>query len=169
LSSSTPKDKARLRNEIGAHLEDFPHQLLALESAMARFGEDFELGVFKRAFEKKTGISAYNDVQAVERAFGRVQNYIAQLSLSGCRLAGLPLPKKHEGEYARAVEALREAGTIDAQLCRQLKRAQKARAAIEHDYVRLSAGRVHQAVGLVADAAPRFIGAYASWIKPHLQ
>lgn len=166
---SKRKSRAHLLTEIVAHLEDFPRQLLALETAMERFGEDFELSQFKPSFDGDDGSEAYNHVQAVERGFARVQNYIAQLSISGVALAGLDLPKRHESEVARAFEALKQAGVINASLCRQLKRAQKARTAIEHEYVQVKAGRVHEAVQLVATTAPEFIGAYASWIEPRLQ
>lgn len=159
---------AQLQNEVAEHLGDFPHQLLALESAMEEFGGDFELKEFKLAFENKAGLKAYNQVQAVERAFSRVQNYVSQLSLSGAALAGLQLPKTHEGKAAQAFEALKEAEVIDASLCRQLKRAQKARTAVEHSYVKVRAGRVHEAVELVADSARAFIGPYAAWIETYL-
>lgn len=57
---------------------------------------------------------------------------------------------------------------IDASLCRKLKRAQRARTAIEHEYVQVKAGRVHEAVQLLAAVAPEFIGAYGRWIEPYL-
>lgn len=163
------KSPAQLRNEIVDHLEDFPVQLLALESAMEEFGEDFDLAAFKRAFERKPSIKAYNNVQAVERAFARVQNYIAQLAESGARLAALKFPKTHEGDAARALDALRDAGVIPATLAKQLKRTQKARSAIEHDYVVVKAGRVHEAVELLVGSARAFIGPYAAWIEPYLE
>lgn len=101
---------------------------------MEEFGEGFELSGFKRAFERKDGIKAYNRVQAVERAFSRVQNYVVELAERGCRLAQLELPGTHEASSARVFDALREAGAIDASLCRNLKRTQRARSDVEHDY-----------------------------------
>ncbi|HEX6601281.1 MAG TPA: hypothetical protein VF030_01435, partial [Solirubrobacterales bacterium] len=65
------RSSAQLRNEVVSHLEDFPRQLLALESAMEEFGDDFDLKEFKRAFDDEADIKAYNRVQAVERAFSR--------------------------------------------------------------------------------------------------
>jgi uncharacterized protein YutE (UPF0331/DUF86 family) len=162
------KTDEQLRAGIVAHLEDFPIELLALESAMEEFGEDFDLAKFKLAFEKKPDIKAYNHVQAVERGFARVQKYIAALAESGSMLAGLALPKTHEGDAARVFDALREAGVISASVAKDLKRAQKARSEIEHEYVAIKAGRVHEAVKLVVAAARSFIGAYATWIAPYL-
>jgi hypothetical protein len=79
---------ARWRREIVSHLEDFPRQYAALDAAMAAFGEDFDLARFKAAYETRTDMDAYNRVQAVERALGRVQNYVADLSIAGVKLAG---------------------------------------------------------------------------------
>jgi uncharacterized protein YutE (UPF0331/DUF86 family) len=162
------RSQEKLRREVAAHLEDFPRQLLALENAMEKFGENFELSEFKPAFEGDAGTDAYNQVQAVERAFSRVQNYIAQLAQNGLRLTDLELPKTHESEAARAFEALKEAGAIDASLSKRLKRMQKVRAEVEHEYLQVKAGRLHEAVELLAASARDFIGAYAAWIEPYL-
>jgi uncharacterized protein YutE (UPF0331/DUF86 family) len=167
--TAKPRTQAQLRDEIVTHLEDFPIQLLALESAMEEFGEGFNLAEFKLAFERKPNIKAYNNVQAVERAFARVQNYMVQLAESGSMLVGLELPKTHGSDAARTFDALRDAGVISAAVSKDLKRAQKARSAIEHEYVAMKAGRIHEAVGLVVAAARGFIGPYAAWIEPYLQ
>jgi hypothetical protein len=156
------------RARILAHLEDFDRQLDLLEHGMEAFDEHFDIKEFKRAFEGGSGITSALRVQAVERSFSRVQNYMGQLALDGTLLAGLELPRIHEGEVARAFEALKQEKVITASLCRHLKDAQKARAAIEHDYVGLAAGDVHRAVKTVAKAAPEFIGRYTPWIKPYL-
>jgi uncharacterized protein YutE (UPF0331/DUF86 family) len=57
----------------------------------------------------------------------------------------------------RAFEALRDAGVIDAALCRRLSRAQKARAMIEHSYLQTPAGDVHRVLELVRTTARDFI------------
>jgi hypothetical protein len=160
-------DRKRAAREVVSHLEDFPRQLAALETAMAAFGEDFDLADFKSAFDGAEGLEAYNRVQAVERGVGRVQNYVAELAVAGVRLVGLPLGAG--GSSAQlAFEALREAKAIDAGLCRRLVRAQRARSLVEHNYVRTSAGDVHRAVQLIHATAVDFIGPYRTWIEPHL-
>jgi uncharacterized protein YutE (UPF0331/DUF86 family) len=161
----------RRREEIVRHLEDFPRQYAALESAMAAFGEDFDLPEFKRAFDTLTDMEAYNRVQAVERAVGRVHNYVADLATAGAKLAQLPRPAMQaDGSPAQqAFEALRDAGVIDAPLCRRLVLAQKARSAIEHSYIRVSAGEVHRAALLIHRAARDFLGPYRDWIASHLE
>jgi uncharacterized protein YutE (UPF0331/DUF86 family) len=158
----------RWRNEIVEHLEDFPRQYAALQNAMAEFGTDFPLPQFKAAFDATTDMDSYNRAQAVERSLGRVQNYVAQLSITGAKLAELQPPKADEGEAARAFTALNKSGVISGALCRKLRRAQKARAMIEHSYVKVPAGKVHEAAELIAVSAREFIGPYRAWIEDYL-
>ncbi|MFI5010012.1 MAG: hypothetical protein ACHQDY_07035 [Solirubrobacterales bacterium] len=160
----------RWRRDIAEHLEQFPRQYAALESAMAAFGSEFDLKEFKAAFDTTEDMEAYNRVQALERATGRVQNFVAELAELGVKLTELPPPSKEAGgSAARAFESLREAGVIDGSLCRRLVRAQVARATIEHGYLRVSAGDVHRAAELVHEAARDFIARYRVWIEPHLE
>jgi len=155
--------------DVVRHLEDFPRQYAALETAMAAFGENFDLRQFKAAFNATDAedMKDYNQVQAVERAVGRVQNYVADLAVGGARLAGPSL----DGEGSlpqRAFSALRDAKVIDDQLCRKLIRAQQARVMIEHSYVDTAAGDVHRATELVRESSRNFISRYRPWIEVHL-
>jgi uncharacterized protein YutE (UPF0331/DUF86 family) len=172
MSGSQPKkvDWERWRREIVRHLEDFPRQYMALERSTAAFGGNFDLHLFKAAFLTTEDIDAYNRVQVVERALGRVQNYVADLALAGAKLARLPPPPKARGSAAhQAFLALREAKVIDGELCRRLVRAQDARTMIEHGYIETSAGRVHAAANLIYESAGEFIGRYRGWIEPYLR
>jgi uncharacterized protein YutE (UPF0331/DUF86 family) len=168
---SRKADINRWQRQIVRHLEDFPRQYAALETAMAAFGDDFDLARFKRAFDTTEDMEAYNRVQAVERALARVQNFVAELAGAGVNLAELPRPRiADEGSHARqAFEALRDAKVIDGGLCRRLTRAQKARALIEHSYIQTPAGDVHRAAELVHDTARDFIGPYRAWIADRLR
>lgn len=113
---------------------------------------------------------AYNRVQAVERAVGRVQNYVGELADAGAKLAGLPRPPIERGgsQAQQAFESLRDAGVIGRGLCSKLERAQAARTRIEHSYVQTPAGDVHRAATLVRDAARDFVASYRTWIEPYL-
>jgi uncharacterized protein YutE (UPF0331/DUF86 family) len=162
-------DLRRWREEIVDLLEDFPRQYAALEAAMGAFGEDFDLAQFKRAYETDTDMEAYNRVQAVERALGRVQNYVADLSIAAMKLARLaPSGSKGEPPAQRAFAALRDAEVIGAELCRRLIRAQKARTMIEHSYVDVPAGTAHRAAELIRESARYFIAPYRGWIADYL-
>lgn len=163
-------DRKRWRRDIARYLEDFPRQFAALERAMAAFGGDFDLGQFKQAFDTTDDMDGYNRVQAVERALGRVQNFVADMARAGVKLAQLPRTSEAQGSVVhQAFAALRDAGIIDGELCRRLTRAQDARSMIEHGYIEISAGRVHQAAELVHESARDFIGHYRVWIEPHLR
>jgi hypothetical protein len=164
-------DRNRWQRDIVRHLEDFPRQYAALESAMAAFGDDFDLQQFKEAFNTAADMEAYNRVQAVERAVGRVQNFVAVLAEAAMKLAQLSLPPIEEGgsEAQQGFEALHGAGVIDRSLCRRVTRAQKARTMIEHSYVQTPAGDVHRAAELVHRTALEFIGPYRKWVEPYLE
>lgn len=163
-------DRKRWQREIVRHLEDFPRQYAALETAMAAFGEDFDVRRFKEAFNTTEDMEAYNRVQALERAVGRVQNFVAELAEAGMKVAALPRPRiaEQRSPAQQAFEALRDAEIIDGGLCRRLTQAQKARSMIEHGYVGTVAGDVHRAAQLVHETARDFMGPYRAWIGPHL-
>jgi hypothetical protein len=168
-SDARPVDTKRWRLAIVRHLEDLPRQYAALEHAMASFGEDFDLQQFKAAYNTDEDMDAYNRVQAVERALGRVQNYVGELAEAGVKLAGLPRPAEtHRSPTEIAFEAMRDAKVISTSLCRRLVQAQNARTRIEHSYVQTPAGDVHRAAVLVRDTARDFIGSYRDWIEPYL-
>jgi uncharacterized protein YutE (UPF0331/DUF86 family) len=136
---------------------------------MAAFGVDFDLPEFKIAYDSVTDMEAYNRVQAVERAVGRVQNYVADLAIAGAHLAQFSSQSDAKGSAVhQAFVALRDATVIDGELCRRLTRAQNARTMIEHGYIDTPAGRVHDSAKLVHDAARDFIGSYRKWIEPYL-
>lgn len=162
--------RRRLARRIDARIEDFPRQHRALESAMASFGENFDLQSFKRAFEATEDMEAYHRVQTIERGIGRVQGYVADMAMDGVRLADLPSdPAGGEGfRAAHAFEALRDAKVIDAGLCVRLVDAQRDRSQIEHEYPGLRAGNVHKAAILVRDSSREFYALFRPWIEPHL-
>ncbi len=136
---------------------------------MAAFGESFELKRFKTAYETRTDMEAYNRAQAVERALGRVQNYVADLAIAGVKLANLEASAVGDESAAqRAFATLRDTKVIDGALCRRLTRAQKARSMVEHSYVEVPAGNVHRAAELIFGSAREFIGPYRSWIGEFL-
>lgn len=136
---------------------------------MASFGADFDLQQFKAAYNTTEDMDAYNRVQAVERALGRVQNYVGELAGASVKLAGLLRPADSHGSARQiAFEAMRDAKVITARLCSRLVQAQNARTRIEHSYVQTPARDVHRAAILVRDTARDFIGSYRDWIEPYL-
>jgi hypothetical protein len=168
-SDVRPADKRRWRLAIVRHLEDLPRQYAALEHAMASFGVEFDLQQFKVAYNTADDMDAYNRVQALERALGRVQNHVGERAEAGVKLAALPTPADtHRSSTEISFEAMRDAKIITARLFGRLVQAQNARTRIEHSYVHTPAGDVHRAAILVRDTARDFIGSYRDWIEPYL-
>lgn len=162
-------DRQRLVRRVVDHLKEFPRQLTALEFAIAEFGGEFDLARFKRAFNSQKP-EIYHSVQALEKAVGRVQNFLTDMTVFGARLAELPVGQsgKEDSKAKPSFDALRDAGVIDGAVCRRLEKGQKARSRLEHDYLYMSAGDVHRAVKTVRQTAQEFIGPYSAWIEPYL-
>jgi hypothetical protein len=163
-------ERKRLVRRIVVHIDEFPRQHNALVYGMETFGADFERGQFKHAFETNEDMEAYSRVQAIERAVGRLQGFVGDMARDGVRLADLPRdPPGGEGFRAKnAFEALRRAKVIDGNLCRRLVKGQDARVEIEHEYVRLRAGKLHEAAISVRDASQEFFALFRAWIEPYL-
>lgn len=167
--AARPVDRKRWRRSLVAHLEDFPRQLEALRFSTQAFGGDFDAAQFAEAFVSEEP-ELYTRVQAIERGFGRIQNYIALMADTGAKLAGLPR-RALEGDEPRAqpaLEALRDARVITKDLCRRLIVTQKSRTLFEHDYVRVGADDVHAAVVKLLGVAPEFLERFSVWIEPEL-
>ena len=107
---------------------------------------------------------------AVERGFGRLQNYIGALVDDGTKLAELERRALHKGEprIQPALEALRDAGGFTKTLCREMIIAQKSRSVFEHDYTRVAADDVHRAVVRLLGVADDFHERYRAWVEPYL-
>ncbi len=167
--AARPVDRKRWRQALVAHLEDFPRQLEALRFSTQTFGGDFDAAQFADAFESEEP-ELYTRVQAIERGFGRLQNYIALMAEDGTKLAGIPRRgfEANEPRAQPAFEALRDAGVIAKDLCRRLITTQKSRSLFEHDYVRVAAEDVHAAVGKLLGVAPEFLERFSVWIEPYV-
>jgi hypothetical protein len=164
-----PAQRKRWQRKVIDVLAQLPREFLALENAMAAFGESFDLKAFKRAFDSTRDFDAYNRAQAVERAIGRVQNFMTDLAEAGALLAELPIPDgKHGSRAERAFASLRAARVVDGELCGQLIEGQRERSRIEHVYLDVTAGEVHRAAVLVHDTAQRFVPRFRDWIEPYL-
>jgi hypothetical protein len=87
-----PAQRRRWQRTIVDVLAQLPRQYRALENAMSAFGESFDLTSFKQAFESDDDLDAYNRAQAVERAVGRVQNFLTELARWACCWPSCPCP-----------------------------------------------------------------------------
>ena len=162
-------DIKRWRVAVTSYLEDFPRQLETLQFNVEQFGDGFDPQAFARAFESQDP-AIYAPVQAIERGFGRLQNYMAAMAEDGARLAGLPRRRPRPGESRTApdFEALRDAGVISKELCRKLIAAQKSRSLLEHAYIGISPTELHAAIAQLLEVAPQFLSGFSEWIERYL-
>ena len=162
-------DRRRRRRSVIDHLDDLPRQIAALETSLEPFGDDFDAAAFREALESEDP-RRYNGAQTVERAFARVQGYLARLADDGTQLAELPWRSPKTGEVAAKpwFEALRDADVIGPALCTRLVRSQRDRNLLEHDYVQADADDIHAAVVRLRTVAPEFARRYARWVAPFI-
>lgn len=158
--------RRRWRSAITDLLEDLPRQVTALDYIHSGFADAAE---FASAFESEDP-AVYSRVLVLERGFGRVQNYIADLANDGALLADLPLshPKDDEPQAQPAFESLRDARVIPADMAKRFVARQKVRATLEHRYSQIGPRRLYDAAGELLVDAPRFADRYAAWIAPSL-
>jgi hypothetical protein len=102
-------DRARaLKLRIRDRVSDVRRHLVALRTAMAEFGEDFDLDAFQRAYESDDPV-LLNRVKAVERGVDQLYNYFAELAAFGLELA--EIRARRQETDARASPASSSAST----------------------------------------------------------
>lgn len=163
LDANDPQRARALKAKVRDRVSDIRRHLLALRTAMAEFGDDFELGAFSVAYASEDPVEL-NRVKAVERGVDQLYNYIAELAAFGLELAELR-GRRDDTNARRDLDALRDAGVISRELTRRLQRLRELRRMLVHEYATATAEQVHQSALLVADNFPVFYDAYRAWIK----
>lgn len=151
--------KAKIRGRIG----DVRRHLLALRTAMAEFGEDFDLERFRAAYASEDP-RELNQVKAVERGVDQLYNYIAELSAFGLELAQLR-KRTDQTNARRDLEALRRNRVISAELTTRLQRLRELRRLLVHEYATATAEQIHESARIIVADFPTFYNAYGEWIK----
>ena len=151
--------KAKIRDRVG----DVRRHLVALRTAMAEFGDDFELDVFRAAYASEDPVEL-NRVKAVERGVDQLYNYIAELASFGLELAELR-GRRDETNARRDLDALRDARVITGELARRLQRLRELRRMLIHEYATATAEQVHESALIVVGSFPSFYDAYRAWIR----
>ncbi len=114
LEANDPERARALKAKIRDRVSDVRRHLLALRTAMAEFGEDFELDAFRTAYASEDPVEL-NRVKAVERGVDQLYNYIAELArlrIGACRASWT----RDETNARLDLEALRDAGVISGEL-----------------------------------------------------
>jgi uncharacterized protein YutE (UPF0331/DUF86 family) len=163
LEASDPGRARTLKAKVRDRIQDVRRHLLALRTAMAEFGEDFDPDVFRRAYASEDPVEL-NRVKAVERGVDQLYNYIAELAAFGLELAELR-GRRDETNARLDLEALRRAGVLPGELTRRLQRLRELRRMLVHEYATPTAQHVHEAALIVASDFPAFYEAYRQWIK----
>jgi uncharacterized protein YutE (UPF0331/DUF86 family) len=157
-------DRARaLKAKVRDRVTDVRRHLLALRTAMAEFGEDFDLDAFRAAYPSEDPVQL-NRVKAVERGVDQLYNYIAELAAFGLELAELR-GRREETNARRDLDALRAAGVLSGELTRRLQRLRELRRMLVHEYATATAEQVHESALIVAGSFSAFYDAYRAWIK----
>lgn len=150
--------KARIRDRV----TDVRRHLIALRTAMAEFGEDFDVDAFRVAYASDDPV-VLNQVKAVERGVDQLYNYIAELAAYGLELAEVR-PRDADLNARRDLQALSRIGVLGAQRAQRLERLRELRRLLVHEYATATAEQVHEAARLVAAEFAPFYEAYREWI-----
>lgn len=163
LDQRDPARARALKAKVRDRVADVRRHLVALRTAMAEFGEDFELDAFRDAYDSADPIPL-NRVKAVERGVDQLYNYIAELAALGLELAAVR-SRGDELNARRDLDALQRIGVIGAERTRRLQRLRELRRLLVHEYATATAEQVHEAARIVADEFVPFYDAYRVWIS----
>jgi len=163
LEASDPPRARALKAKIRDRVSDVRRHLRALRTAMAEFGDDFELDAFRAAYASEDPVEL-NRVKAVERGVDQLYNYIAELASFGLELAERR-GRRDETNARRDLDALRDAGVISGELARRLQRLRELRRMLVHEYATATAEQVHESALIVVGNFPSFYDAYRAWIR----
>jgi uncharacterized protein YutE (UPF0331/DUF86 family) len=156
-------DRARsLKAKIRDRVSDVRRHLIALRTAMAEFGEDFDLDAFQQAYDSDDPVEL-NRVKAVERGVDQLYNYIAELAAFGLELAEVRA-RRQETNARTDIDALARIGVIGPERTRRLQRLRELRRLLVHEYATATAEQVHEAARIIASEFIPFYDAYRAWI-----
>jgi uncharacterized protein YutE (UPF0331/DUF86 family) len=162
LEASDPDRARALKAKIRDRVSDVRRHLIALRTAMAEFGEDFDLEQFQEAYDSDDPV-LLNRVKAVERGVDQLYNYIAELAALGLELAELRT-RRQETNARADLDSLRRIGVIGPERARRLQRLRELRRLLVHEYATATAEQVHEAARIIASEFAPFYDSYRQWI-----
>lgn len=162
LEAGDPDRARALKAKIRDRVSDVRRHLIALRTAMAEFGEDFDLEQFQQAYDSDDPV-ALNHVKAVERGVDQLYNYIAELAAFGLELAEVRT-RRQETNARADIDSLRRMGVIGPERARRLQRLRELRRLLVHEYATATAEQVHEAARIIASEFAPFYDSYRQWI-----
>jgi hypothetical protein len=163
LEDSDPDRARTLKAKIRDRVSDVRRHLIALRTAMAEFGEDFDLEAFQAAYTSEDPVTL-NKVKAVERGVDQLYNYIAELARFGLELAGVR-NRGDELNARRDLADLARLGVLQRERARRLERLRALRRLLVHEYAAATAEQIHAAALIISDEFVPFYDAYRVWIE----
>jgi uncharacterized protein YutE (UPF0331/DUF86 family) len=167
LEAHDPGRARLLKAKIRDRVTDVRRHLIALRTAMAEFGEDFDLDAFSVAYASEDP-AALNQVKAVERGVDQLYNYIAELAAFGLELAEVR-PRDADLNARRDLDDLLRIGVVATGRARRLERVRELRRLLVHEYATATAEQVHEAAVIIAAEFVPFYDAYRAWIARGFQ
>src|SRR3954462_12141165 len=110
LEEHDPGRARALKAKIRDRVADVRRHLVALRTAMAEFGEDFDLEAFRTAYASEDPV-VLNRVKAVERGADQLYNYVVELTAFGLELAEVRA-RDADLNARRDLQSLRRIGVI---------------------------------------------------------
>jgi hypothetical protein len=162
LQASDARRARTLKAKVRYRVNDVRRHLLALRTAMAEFGEDFDAEDFREAYASEDPV-VLNHVKAVERGVDQLYDYIVELAAFGLELAELR-GRRDEVSARRDLDALGRAGVLAGELTRRLQRLRELRRMLAGEDASATAERAHESALLIAANLPAFYEAYRNWI-----
>lgn len=160
LEARDPERARALKAKIRDRVSDVRRHLVALRTAMAEFGEDFDLDAFQLAYASADP-ARLNQVKAIERGVDQLYNYVVELTAFGLELAEA---RDDEPNARRDLAALPRLGVLGPERARRLERLRELRRLLVHEYATATAEQVHEAARIIADDFAPFYEAYRGWI-----
>jgi uncharacterized protein YutE (UPF0331/DUF86 family) len=155
--------KALLETVIKDRLVDTKRHLDTLQHACSKFGGDFDFSLFEQAWtsdDPDLRLLAYG----VQAGYENAINGAVKIAQELCELEGWT-PANQEPTSTEALKRLKENGLVDARTHAKLKEAYGSRSELQHDYVRVTVYKVHEAAEATLQSVPLMLQDVAFYVR----
>ncbi len=149
---------------LGARIRNMWSQRLALEKAMAGFGEDFDSDAWTVVFHSGDPDAVNRGIQ-ITGGFGNLINNLVELLRAGVLTAGL-LPGKRP-RIETVLRVVHDDKGLDAKQIAVLEEMYRFRGRLLHASPDVTADEVHEYVLLLAERFPAMLENSIKWLAKH--